>query len=75
MASLKDIAKMEVKAPSLRMPSAPKLPRGGGSVGRSKKASAASVVGLDIQPGYVAAVQARANGSLTVQRVSFARQR
>lgn len=70
MASLKDMAKMEVKAPSLRMPSAPKLPRGGGGIGRSRKASASSVVGLDIQPGYVAAVQARANGSLKVQRAA-----
>lgn len=72
MASLKDMAKMEVKAPSLRMPSAKmpsaKLRRGGGSHPRSKRSSGSSTVGLDIQPGYVAAVQARANGSVVVQR-------
>jgi type IV pilus assembly protein PilM len=68
MASLKELAKMDVKASSLRMPSAPKLSRGGGT-GRSKKSSS-SVVGLDIQPGYIAAVQARANGSLTVQKAA-----
>ncbi|HEV7942843.1 MAG TPA: pilus assembly protein PilM [Solirubrobacteraceae bacterium] len=72
MASLKDIAKMEVKAPSLRKPSAkmsaPKLRRGGGSHARSKRSSGSATVGLDIQPGYVAAVQARANGSVVVQR-------
>lgn len=61
---------MDVKAPSLRMPSAPKIARGGGGIGRSKKSSSSSVVGLDIQPGYVAAVQARANGSLKVQKAA-----
>jgi type IV pilus assembly protein PilM len=35
------------------------------SLGRSKSAG---LVGLDIQPGYVAAVQARVNGSILVQR-------
>jgi type IV pilus assembly protein PilM len=72
MASLKDMAKMQVKAPSLRMPSA-KMPsanlrRRGGSHPRPKRSSGSSTVGLDIQPGYVAAVQARASGSVVVQR-------
>lgn len=70
MASLKELAKMDLKAPSLRMPSAPNISGGRGGIGRSKKSSSSSIVGLDIQPGYVAAVQARANGSLRVQRAA-----
>jgi type IV pilus assembly protein PilM len=35
---------------------------------KARKRAAASVVGLDIQPGYVSAVQARVNGSIVVQR-------
>jgi len=77
MASLSDLAKMDVKVPSLRAPKAPRL-RGGGSAKparrgaqlRSKRGSAASVVGLDVQPGYVAAVQARSNGALVIQRAA-----
>ncbi len=38
--------------------------------GRSR--SAAALVGLDIQPGYVSAVQARVNGSILVQRAAGA---
>lgn len=72
MASLKDFATLEVKAPSLRMPSTPRLRRGGGGPRSSRKGSGAAVVGLDIQPGYVAAVQARSNGSLTIQRAAGA---
>jgi type IV pilus assembly protein PilM len=68
MASLKDLAMLDVKAPSLKMPS-PRLRRGGGPHG-ARKSSASSVVGLDIQPGYVAAVQARSNGSLVIQRAA-----
>ncbi len=42
-----------------------KLSRGGRSRG-------ATLVGLDIQPGYVSAVQARVNGSILVQRAAGA---
>jgi type IV pilus assembly protein PilM len=43
-----------------------KLKRGG----RSRRGS--TLVGLDIQPGYVSAVQARVNGSILVQRAAGA---
>jgi type IV pilus assembly protein PilM len=69
MASLKDFATLDVKAPSLKMPS-PRLRRGGGGGHRAGKGSVSSLVGLDIQPGYVAAVQARSNGSLVIQRAA-----
>jgi type IV pilus assembly protein PilM len=77
MASLSDLAKMDVKVPSLRVPKAPRL-RGGGSAKparrgaqlRAKRGAASSVVGLDVQPGYVAAVQARSNGALVIQRAA-----
>ncbi|HEX5309904.1 MAG TPA: type IV pilus assembly protein PilM [Solirubrobacteraceae bacterium] len=36
--------------------------------GKARKRAATTVVGLDIQPGYVSAVQARVNGSVVVQR-------
>ncbi len=53
-----------------KLPSLPKqkltLNRGG----RSR--SGATLVGLDIQPGYVSAVQARVNGSILVQRAAGA---
>jgi type IV pilus assembly protein PilM len=69
MASLKDFATLEVKAPSLKMPS-PRLRRGSRGGHGGGKVSASSVVGLDVQPGYVAAVQARSNGSLVIQRAA-----
>jgi type IV pilus assembly protein PilM len=50
---------------SLGKPSLPKLPAlklGGG------RRSSAGVVGLDVQPGYVAAVQARVNGAIIAER-------
>lgn len=53
------------KLPSLRKPNV-KLNRGGRSSGGP------TLVGLDIQPGYVTAVQARVNGSILVQRASGA---
>jgi type IV pilus assembly protein PilM len=53
-----------------KIPSLPKqkltLNRGGRSRGGS------TLVGLDIQPGYVSAVQARVNGSILVQRAAGA---
>jgi type IV pilus assembly protein PilM len=53
-----------------KMPSFPKpklrLDRGGRSRGGS------TLVGLDIQPGYVSAVQARVNGAILVQRAAGA---
>ncbi len=77
MASLVDLAKMDVKVPSLRAPKPPRIRRGtsakparGGAQLRSKKGSGSSVVGLDVQPGYVAAVQARSNGALVIQRAA-----
>jgi type IV pilus assembly protein PilM len=51
------------KMPSLPKPKI-KLDRGG----RSHRGS--TLVGLDIQPGYVSAVQARVNGSILVQRAA-----
>jgi type IV pilus assembly protein PilM len=65
MASLKDLAKMEMKLPSgglqLR---APKLGFRGG------QGSSGVAVGLDVQPGYVAAVVAKANGRLVIERAA-----
>lgn len=60
---------MEVKVPSLRAPSL-SLPGGGKGPGGAKKGSGGSAVGLDVQPGYVAAVQAHSNGSLVIQRAA-----
>jgi type IV pilus assembly protein PilM len=53
------------KMPSLRKPSF-KFDRGG------RSSSGPMLVGLDIQPGYVTAVQARMNGSILVQRAAGA---
>ncbi len=65
MASLKDLAKLDMKLPSgglqLR---APKLSFRGG------QGSSGAAVGLDVQPGYVAAVQAHSNGRLVIQRAA-----
>jgi len=47
-----------------------KVPRGAQAGGRSRNGS--TLVGLDIQPGYVSAVQARVNGSILVQRAAGA---
>jgi type IV pilus assembly protein PilM len=47
-----------------------KVPRGSKTGGRSRNGS--TLVGLDIQPGYVSAVQARVNGSILVQRAAGA---
>ena len=57
-----------IKKRSLRSLANPtlKLSRGG----RSRSGS--TLVGLDIQPGYVSAVQARVNGSILVQRAAGA---
>jgi type IV pilus assembly protein PilM len=52
----------------MRSFSKPKLKLDGG--GRSRAGS--TLVGLDIQPGYVTAVQARVNGSILVQRAAGA---
>lgn len=57
------------KMPSLTMSlslSSFKPSRGGG------RSRGATLVGLDIQPGYVSAVQARVNGSIVVQRAAGA---
>jgi type IV pilus assembly protein PilM len=59
----------ELESSKRKMPSLPnpnlKLTRG-----RSRRGS--TLVGLDIQPGYVSAVQARVNGSILVQRAAGA---
>ncbi|HEX3391765.1 MAG TPA: type IV pilus assembly protein PilM [Solirubrobacteraceae bacterium] len=63
--------KAEISADSLKklVPSLPsRSGRGGGSRPRSRSRNAATLVGLDIQPGYVTAVQARVNGSVQVLR-------
>jgi type IV pilus assembly protein PilM len=63
------VASSERKMPSLTKPLAkPNLKLGRG--GRSRSGS--TLVGLDIQPGYVSAVQARVNGSILVQRAAGA---
>jgi type IV pilus assembly protein PilM len=73
-----DTPQAKRKMPSLSMPKIDtgalkgavptlKVPRGSG---RSRNNS--TLVGLDIQPGYVSAVQARVNGSILVQRAAGA---
>jgi type IV pilus assembly protein PilM len=56
---------ISLKRPSLSLASLDiaTLLRGGGGAG-------ANLVGLDIQPGFVAAVQARVNGSIAVERAA-----
>jgi type IV pilus assembly protein PilM len=51
-----------------KMPSFPKPKLNFDRGGRSHRGS--TLVGLDIQPGYVSAVQARVNGSILVQRAA-----
>jgi type IV pilus assembly protein PilM len=53
------------RVPKLRKPSL-KLNR------RARSGAGPTLVGLDIQPGYVTAVQARVNGSILVQRAAGA---
>ena len=76
-----DTPQAKRKMPSLSMPKIDagalkgavptlKVPRGSKTGGRSR--NGATFVGLDIQPGYVSAVQARVNGSILVQRAAGA---
>lgn len=76
-----DTPQAKRKMPSLSIPkidtgafkgaiSAPKVRLGSRMGGRSRNGS--TLVGLDIQPGYVSAVQARVNGSILVQRAAGA---
>lgn len=76
-----DTPQAKRKMPSLSMPKIDtgalkgavptlKVPRGSKPGGRSRGGS--TLVGLDIQPGYVSAVQARVNGSILVQRAAGA---
>jgi type IV pilus assembly protein PilM len=67
--------KADISAESLKklLSSRPTLPRlTGGASGPGKRGgrsrAAATLVGLDIQPGYVSAVQVRVNGKIEVQR-------
>jgi type IV pilus assembly protein PilM len=60
----------------IKMPSLPKLKRDLPSLKRDlpsvklKRRSGAEVVGLDIQPGLIAAVKARVNGSILAERAA-----
>jgi type IV pilus assembly protein PilM len=76
-----DTPQAKRKMPSLSMPKIDtgvlkgavptlKVPRGSKTGRRSRSGS--TLVGLDIQPGYVSAVQARVNGSILVQRAAGA---
>jgi type IV pilus assembly protein PilM len=76
-----DTPQAKRKMPSLSMPKIDtgalkgavptlKVPRGSKTGGRSRNGS--TLVGLDIQPGYVSAVQVRVNGSILVQRAAGA---
>jgi type IV pilus assembly protein PilM len=49
-------------SPSLKMPTVPNIKLG--------RRTAPDLVGLDIQPGFVAAVKARVNGSILVERAA-----
>lgn len=64
MPSLRDLAKADLSLSSLRMPRIG-LPSFGGGGSRT-------AVGLDVQPGYVAAVQAHLNGRLVVEHAAGA---
>ncbi|HEX3693531.1 MAG TPA: type IV pilus assembly protein PilM [Solirubrobacteraceae bacterium] len=66
MPSAPSFLKAEVSADSLKKLIPSRSAKGEGSRGRSR--SAQTLVGLDIQPGYVTAVQVRVNGSISVQR-------
>jgi type IV pilus assembly protein PilM len=50
----------------------PSLPKPGLKLGGGGSRGGSTLVGLDIQPGYVSAVQARVNGSILVQRAAGA---
>lgn len=62
----------KLSAPSLRRGGSVQWrPQAGGARrGGSRGSGSRAAVGLDVQPGYVAAVQARANGSLAVARAA-----
>lgn len=68
------LSKPKLSKPTLSMPSLaksqlamPKLAKPALHLGRGRR-SGPSVVGLDIQPGHVTAVQARVNGSIVAER-------
>jgi len=60
--------KADMSADSLKRLFAGRKPSAEKSRSRSRSRAATTVVGLDIQPGYVTAVQVRVNGSISVQR-------
>lgn len=68
MPAAPSLLKTEISAETLKklIPSRSRDPRK--REGSSRSRSAAAIVGLDIQPGYVSAVQVRLNGSIAVQR-------
>ena len=55
---------------SLKLPRLPHLPGLPGLPGRPGSRSGEGLVGLDIQPGFVAAVKARVNGSVLAERAA-----
>ncbi len=55
---------------SLKLPHLPHLPHLPSLPGRSGSRSGDGLVGLDIQPGFVAAVKARVNGSVLAERAA-----
>jgi type IV pilus assembly protein PilM len=66
MPSTPSFLKADISADSLKKLIPSRAPKGNGFRGRAR--SAQTLVGLDIQPGYVTAVQVRVNGSISVQR-------
>jgi type IV pilus assembly protein PilM len=60
--------KADISAATLKKLVPSRSGKSGGGRGRSRPRAATTLVGLDIQPGYVSAVQARVNGSIVVQR-------
>jgi type IV pilus assembly protein PilM len=54
----------------IKMPSLPKLKLGSLPSAKLRQRSSADIVGLDIQPGLVAAVKARVNGSVLAERAA-----
>lgn len=65
MAGASSFLKADISAESLKklIPS-----RSASGAARNRSRGPSTFVGLDIQPGYIAAVQARVNGSVVVQR-------
>jgi type IV pilus assembly protein PilM len=63
---------LNVKRPQLSLgrPGNLKLPSLSGLGGLARRSGGGEVVGLDIQPGFIAAVQARVNGTIVAERAA-----